>query len=682
MTRSATSALSLALWLLVANPPSSGAAVEIQQVHITQAVQDELSSVTFVAQRPIAVRVIVQANEPILAATLRVMVDGANLTPPGGVPALNLPFVAPIDPNLGQEEDTINFELLTPEIPASGDVDIIVRATAQSGAMDMQSISDLEFIHLGCVPHLFYVQMMYATPDSTFPPAPLPLVVPGVGNAFVRNAFPFPAGPFYTEFDAFSVLYSADTNSNGWLETDPDGLDLLSLLESARESYVVSDLALTRKDFLYGFFGGNPSPNNGLAAVGGNVAFGNTAPEKYQRTFAHLLGINLGLEQQPFSHTGVDGWDVGGRLIDNPTGNGVATRAKPVDRIDLMVPGEETPSAWVGPAAYEELVQEFIECEPSAVSDGALYFSGSLNALGDAIEKLEIAPPPDSEVMVELTPGDPFGTFTLRILDDLGGVQDIPFTPGAASDQPGDVSPFGFFSIAAALPPGRLLTAVSILDGQGTPLPGSLTQPTAPPSAVLVSPQTGAVLAGVSEIEWSVQDKDTPLSDLLVHVVYGWGEGNWVPVAVDLDGTVGSISIDSATLPPADGSGILRIRVSDGLRRASAEVTGLTVLSTTDVADPPADGPRQIWLSAEPNPSGGDTRVRLVLREATAGSARIVDMSGRRVRTLFLGRLPAGAHEFIWDGLDERGRRLPASVYFVRAEFEGVIGTLRLARIH
>ncbi len=50
---------------------------------------------------------------------------------------------------------------------------------------------------------------------------------------------------------------------------------------------------------------------------------------------------------------------------------------------------------------------------------------------------------------------------------------------------------------------------------------------------------------------------------------------------------------------------------------------------------------------------------------ASEVSATIRDASGRVVRTLELGRLPAGLGTFEWDGSDDRGTRAAAGIYTV-----------------
>ena len=47
---------------------------------------------------------------------------------------------------------------------------------------------------------------------------------------------------------------------------------------------------------------------------------------------------------------------------------------------------------------------------------------------------------------------------------------------------------------------------------------------------------------------------------------------------------------------------------------------------------------------------------------------RLYDIRGRLVRTLEDGVKDGGDFQTAWDGRDDAGRRLPAGVYFCRAE--------------
>lgn len=69
-----------------------------------------------------------------------------------------------------------------------------------------------------------------------------------------------------------------------------------------------------------------------------------------------------------------------------------------------------------------------------------------------------------------------------------------------------------------------------------------------------------------------------------------------------------------------------------------------------------------------PNPTSAATRIGFSLPSQGFVSARLFDASGRLVRTLLEGDLPAGDVSLTWDGLDDRGEPVPAGVYFSRVD--------------
>lgn len=95
------------------------------------------------------------------------------------------------------------------------------------------------------------------------------------------------------------------------------------------------------------------------------------------------------------------------------------------------------------------------------------------------------------------------------------------------------------------------------------------------------SPDAGAELGEVVEVAWEAFDPDTPAELLLYQVAYSPDGGDsWVPIAVDIPGTVTAITFDATTIRSTDGaSGLLRVFVSDGLNTAFADVRGLTTLA-------------------------------------------------------------------------------------------------------
>ena len=81
---------------------------------------------------------------------------------------------------------------------------------------------------------------------------------------------------------------------------------------------------------------------------------------------------------------------------------------------------------------------------------------------------------------------------------------------------------------------------------------------------------------------------------------------------------------------------------------------------------------------AYPNPFVAGTRIELVLPARGAVEVGVYDLGGRRVRDLDRSLREAGRHVLTWDGRDERGARLPAGIYFLRAAADGAERVQRL----
>jgi hypothetical protein len=85
--------------------------------------------------------------------------------------------------------------------------------------------------------------------------------------------------------------------------------------------------------------------------------------------------------------------------------------------------------------------------------------------------------------------------------------------------------------------------------------------------------------------------------------------------------------------------------------------------------------------SARPNPSSGMTALRFSLPRAAHARLVVIDVAGRRARTLLDGTLAAGPHDAQWDGRDESGAVAPAGLYWARLEAGGETVARRLVRI-
>ncbi len=96
------------------------------------------------------------------------------------------------------------------------------------------------------------------------------------------------------------------------------------------------------------------------------------------------------------------------------------------------------------------------------------------------------------------------------------------------------------------------------------------------------------------------------------------------------------------------------------------------------VSLPPGSPPAGLALAIAPNPARGACTLRFGLPAAAEASLDLYDLAGRRVRALRSGWAPPGPSSVRWDGADDRGRALPAGVYFARLEAGGRTRTARV----
>lgn len=73
-------------------------------------------------------------------------------------------------------------------------------------------------------------------------------------------------------------------------------------------------------------------------------------------------------------------------------------------------------------------------------------------------------------------------------------------------------------------------------------------------------------------------------------------------------------------------------------------------------------------LEAWPNPFNPSVRISFELDSSCDTRVSIHDVSGRKLKTLQQGFLPAGRHSFDWEGRSEAGIDLPSGLYFARLQ--------------
>jgi len=82
-----------------------------------------------------------------------------------------------------------------------------------------------------------------------------------------------------------------------------------------------------------------------------------------------------------------------------------------------------------------------------------------------------------------------------------------------------------------------------------------------------------------------------------------------------------------------------------------------------------------------PNPFNPVTSIRFELPQPGPATLRIYDLSGRLVRTLVDGRLPAAVYVQTWDGTDDRGLPVASGVYHMRLTAPGSVATRKMMLI-
>ena len=82
-----------------------------------------------------------------------------------------------------------------------------------------------------------------------------------------------------------------------------------------------------------------------------------------------------------------------------------------------------------------------------------------------------------------------------------------------------------------------------------------------------------------------------------------------------------------------------------------------------------------------PNPMYASAAVSFSLSKRGSVTLEVLDLQGRRVRSLVHGMLESGPHLLEWDGHGDDGTSVGAGVYFVRMEAEGRSLSHKLVRV-
>jgi len=134
-----------------------------------------------------------------------------------------------------------------------------------------------------------------------------------------------------------------------------------------------------------------------------------------------------------------------------------------------------------------------------------------------------------------------------------------------------------------------------------------------------------------------------------------------------------AIGVGSKFNPPGVSANRLYVGTRDG------HVIGFGLDS--NVAVDAGSGPSTRIVAAHPNPGTDAMTIDLETLRSGRVTVAIFDLGGRRVRRLLAGDFAAGTRRVVWDGRNDRGASVPAGVYLLRLDSEGVHQTRRLIRV-
>lgn len=309
--------------------------------------------------------------------------------------------------------------------------------------------------------------------------------------------------------------------------------------------------------------------------------------------------------------------------------------------------------------------QEFLEVEGCQVIQPWPFFTTPTGPIAGSL---------DDPLLWTLDPDSPFGGQQILLPYDIGAGFGNPPIP----TQPIELLPFPLVGDPLFAP---LDLAVPPLDPfPSTPRTGAMVLPI-PPDPDL----TGLHLYAqgiVLDPPASPPQQMLPVQILPMPEVQNPRGLTAVPTTVG----GGNATLGTSGVPP-DGYTVF---VMDGDGGSGAYHIDVYVLG--NVLDPagtvgvPGPTPRTIAAGVQlaqsrPNPAMGPATISFSLPiDSKEANLAIYDLAGRRIRTLADGPLTAGEHTRSWDGLDDRGNRLDAGVYFYRLEVEQGGQTVSAAR--
>ncbi len=552
----------------------------ISKIEVNQAVQT--GTTPLVAGRTTFARVSVRVTNPLPATPL---VDGLLRIYVNGVEAAdspiysdNGPFPAKLPIDFTVEDGSLNFIFLAPEsaqVVLTAEVNpagpnFVAEANTSNNTFSSVPLSFAYFR----APELAYVPIDYRPGGGSIPNLPdAARIEPGMGDNFVQGIYPAPDWRYHRT-DAPSKLWTSSLAGTG--------VDLLNALQ------VDINLMQPKPDFLYGFVPGGLS-YNGQSYINGNVSMGNTELIRYQRTLAHELGHNVGLQHNSLT-TGVIGVDVEHHL--HLTQN--LPQIKAATLKDIMFAGLLTQEAWVAPSTFNYFCNLPLFDAPAltAASTNAppgLLLAGLWNRQSGEIRLTDMLTLPAAVASVPASPHE--ANLVVRAFAGSTLVTELPLLARSSADECPECGG-GDADSAGPADPVVPFTAILPLNAEGVDsidrvvvaaaggahaLPLERQRTSWAPHVGFTSPINGVVNAGKLVVSWTGSDADGDALHCYLRYSPDGGK-RFVPLASGLDLT--SVDVDLNALPaPVAGKAFFELLASDGLNTTVTRTQPLNLSS-------------------------------------------------------------------------------------------------------
>jgi hypothetical protein len=113
----------------------------------------------------------------------------------------------------------------------------------------------------------------------------------------------------------------------------------------------------------------------------------------------------------------------------------------------------------------------------------------------------------------------------------------------------------------------------------------------------------------------------------------------------------------------------------------NSDLTCLGRVGTTSTAAPGTGSLDYKVGPVSPNPGNGTQTIRFELARRDHVVMEVLDILGRRIKTLLDAQLDGGAHSIAWDLRNDSGQRVPSGTYWCRLSSSGPPRTIQFVHV-